>query len=161
MKEQILSVSFDKHPVVKDRVIDFDGTEETKKEKKEFPFKLHCDVIVTVETSLRKFSFKILAKYIWNGADIPRALWMLVGSRTDNAFLIASMVHDYMLQFKKYIMEDVLNGALSIAEYRRLTSLIFREVLKHTGTSTIKANIMSGCVDIYQMCFNKKQWSRT
>jgi len=161
MKEQIISVNFDKHPIVKDRVIDFDDTDAIKKEKKIFPFKLHNDVILTIETNMRKFAFKIPAKYIWNGADIPRALWGLVGSRTDNAFLIASMVHDYMLQFKKYIMQDVLNGALSMAEYRRLTSLIFREVLKHTGTGTVKANIMSGCVDIFQKYFNKKQWNRT
>ena len=68
------------------------------------------------------------------------------------------MVHDFMLQFKKYILKEVLHNDISISEYRRLTSLIFRELLKNQGTHEIKANIMSYAVDVFQHYFNRKQW---
>ena len=105
-----------------------------------------------------RFSFKIKKGYIWNGADIPRCFWRLVGSRTDNAFLTASMVHDFMLENKKFIMEEVLKNSMFVKEYRRLTSLIFRQILKDTGTGTIKANVMAWCVQIFQSTFNRKEW---
>ena len=106
----------------------------------------------------RRFSFKIKKNYIWNGADIPRCFWRLIGSRTDNAYLKASMVHDFMLEHKKYIMEETLKNSMSVKEYRRITSLIFRQILKDTGTNTIKANVMSWCVDVFQMTLNRKGW---
>ena len=158
MKEKIKQVLFNVTPQVRLRVIDKDDTDKIKKEKKKFPFKLDNDVIVTVDTDERRFSFKIKKKYIWNGADIPRCFWRLVGSRTDNAFLTASMVHDFMLENKKFILEDVLKNTMTASEYRRLTSLIFRQILKDTGTGTIKANVMAWCVQTFQCAFNRKEW---
>jgi predicted adenine nucleotide alpha hydrolase (AANH) superfamily ATPase len=38
----------------------------------------------------------------------------------------------------------------SLDEYRKLTSLIFREVLLKVGVNKIKAYIMSFCVDLWQ-----------
>ena len=49
--------------------------------------------------------FKIPKNYIWNGADIPKILF-LFGQSKDNNYLLASMVHDYML-------EKVLKGTTS------------------------------------------------
>ena len=67
------------------------------------------------------------------------------------------MIHDYILEFKTYIKKEVLKEELSTKEYRRLTSLIFRQKLKDAEVGTIKANIMSYCVDVFQM-FNFKGW---
>lgn len=73
------------------------------------------------------------------------------------------MVHDYLLEFKFYIMEQVINKnsflPISKKEYRRLTSLIFRHIIKKQGTNVIKSNIMSYCVDVFQM-FNRKGWKK-
>ena len=156
MKEKLNKVIFNTTPQVRIRVIE--TKDKNAKEKKKFPFRLDNDVIVTIDTDERKFSFKIKKGYIWNGADIPKALWRIVGSRTDNAYLTASMVHDFMLEHKKYIMEETLRNTISVKEYRRLTSLVFRQILKDTGTNTIKANIMSWCVDVFQMTLNRKGW---
>ena len=156
MKEKLNKVIFNVVPQVRIRVIE--TNDKKAKEKKKYPFKLDNDVIVTIDTDERRFSFKIKKGYIWNGADIPRLLWRCIGSRTDNAYLIASMVHDFMLEFKKHIIEDVLKNSMELKEYRRLTSLVFRQILKDTGTNTIKANIMSWCVDVFQMTFNNKGW---
>ena len=158
IKELIEKVVFDIEPKVRVRVISSSDSRELAKEKKKFPFKLDNDVIVTVFTNLRKFSFKIKRGYIWNGADIPRVLWKFIGASTDNAFLIASMIHDFMLDERVFIYKDVLKEAMKISEYRRLTSLVFREILKDHHTGTIKANVMAGAVDWFQKYIMRGNW---
>lgn len=157
MKEQVLDVVFSQTPDVKVRVIKQDDEENIKKNKKKFPFELSSSLSVRIVTNKRDFSFLIFKGYTWNGADIPRFFWRIVGSRTDNDFLIASMLHDYLLEFKVYILNEILEKQISTKEYRRLTSLIFRHVIKSQGTNTIKANVMAYFVDVFQM-LNRKDW---
>lgn len=158
-KEKITDISFSEIPDVRVRVISKDDVDAVKKSKKKFPFELFNTIDVSITTTRRKFSFSIYVGYIWNGADIPRFLWRLIGARTDNDYLIASMLHDYLLEFKTYIMEEILKNELSVKEYRRLTSLAFRYIIKEQGTNVIKANIMAYCVDVFQM-FNFKHWRK-
>ena len=158
MKEELQQVLFNCVPQVRVRVIQVKDTHDKKREKKKYPFKLDNDVIVTVVTDKQKFSFKIKKGYIWNGADIPKFLWKWIGSRTDNAFLTASMVHDFMLEYRQNIIEDVLHNQIEVHEYRRLTSLIFRQVLKDCDVGTIKSNVMAWFVDVFQMSLNRKSW---
>ena len=68
------------------------------------------------------------------------------------------MLHDYLLEFKVFILNEILYKSMTPKEYRRLTSLIFRHVIKEQGTNTIKANIMSWCVDVFQI-INKRSWA--
>lgn len=157
-KEKILSVEFDTLPEVRIRVIDDSDTDATKQGKIKYPFKLDNSVNVIVKTSERTFKFNIYNGYTWNGADIPKFFYRIIGSRTSNCFLVASMVHDYMLEFKNYLLNEILENKITIDEYRRLTSLIFREKIKTQGTPTIKANIMSWAVDVFQHYCNKKGW---
>ena len=154
MREIVKYVTFDVTPIVCVRVIEPTDTADIKREKKKYPFKLHNNVPIHIITNKRIISFTIPKKYIWNGADIPRIFWRIVGSKTDNAFLIASMVHDYLLDNKKDIMAY---AKMPMPEYRRLTSLAFREVLKNSGENVIKSNVMAWCVDIYQLC-HRKSW---
>ena len=157
-KEQVLYVEIEPKPDARLRVINDNDTKPTKEAKKKYPFELFNTVTVTIVTDIREFSFDIYNGYTWNGADIPPFLWCLIGSRTSNEFLISSMLHDFMLQFKKYIIKEVLYNMITVSEYRRLTSLIFREKLKNQGTGTIKANIMAWCVDVFQHFGNRKEW---
>ena len=155
-KEEITDILFSPVPDVRIRVIEFGDSQTVIYSKKKYPFKIYNSITVCVATTKRVFTFCIHNGYTWNGADIPRVLWLLIGSRTDNDFLLASMVHDFLLDFRYKMMNEVLNQELSSEEYRRLTSLIFREILKHSGTKTIKANIMSWFVDLFQSY--KKRW---
>lgn len=157
-KEQVISIQFNERADVRIRVIEDTDTKETKQAKIKYPFELHNHVSVTVVTSFRTFTFSIYNGYTWNGADIPKFFYRIIGSRTSNEFLIASMLHDYLLEFKKYIMNEVLKNQITIDEYRRLTSLIFREKLKDQGTNTIKANIMAWAVDVFQKYGNQRAW---
>ena len=157
-KEQVLFIDFSEVPDVRVRIIEDTDKKEIKENKIKYPFEIFNSIDVTVTTDKRTFTFNIFNNYTWNGADIPKFFYRIIGSRTSNRFLIASLLHDYLLQFKKYIIRDVLNNQITITEYRRLTSLIFREKLKTQGTNTIKANIMAWTVDVFQHYFNKKQW---
>lgn len=157
MKEKIKAIDFSETPKIKLRVISFSDNELLAESKKRYPFELYKKLKVCIETTKRSFCFYIDSGYTWNGADIPRVFWRLIGSKTDNEFLVASMLHDYLLDNKFHILEDVLGNKLKKEEYRRLTSLIFRFILKKHGTNKIKANIMSFFIDIFQM-LNKKRW---
>ena len=112
MKEKIISVSFSLIPDVRVRVINSEDIEKLKKNKKKFPFELYNTIEVFIKTSKRDFSFFISNGYTWNGADIPRFFWRVIGARTDNDFLIASLIHDYLLEFKSYIMVEILKNTL-------------------------------------------------
>lgn len=159
-KEQVLYVDVKPIPDIRIRVINDNDTMETKQAKAQYPFELFKTFTVTVKTDRRKFSFDIYNGYTWNGADIPKFFWRMIGSRTSNEFLIASMLHDFMLEFKGYILREVLKNKMTVSEYRRLTSLVFREKLKEQGTNTIKANIMAWAVDVFQHYGNRKEWKK-
>ena len=170
MREKVLAVTFNTEPIYHDRhpkagdekiiVEDKKGNKITLADHKRlYPYKLDNEVICTVETNVRKFSFTIPKDYVWNGADIPSILWFIVGSKDNPEFKIPSLVHDFILEFKAYIFRNVLCGIMSIPDYRRLTSLIFRDLLKTNGTKTVKSNIMSGAVQMFQTTFNRKEWN--
>ncbi len=157
MKEKILNVNFSKTPIIKMRTINEFDSKALIKNKKQYPFELVKNTTVRIETDRRKFAFTIPRSYCWNGADIPRTLF-IVGQSKENHYMIASMVHDYMLEYKGVIYNTALKRSIVMEEYRRLTSLIFREILKKHGTNVVKANIMSGAVDWFQKWFNRGQW---
>ena len=170
MREKVLAVKFNTEPMYHDRhpkagdekviVEDKKGNRITlAAHKKLYPYKLDNEVLCTVETTVRKFSFTIPKDYVWNGADIPSILWVFVGSKDNPEFKVPSMVHDFILEFKSYIFKNILCQMISISEYRRLTSLIFRDLLKTYGTKTVKSNIMSSAVQMFQATFNRKEWN--
>lgn len=127
------------------------------KNKKQYPFELVYDLKIKISTTERNFSFIIRRGYCWNGADIPPALFIF-GQSKDNSYLIASMVHDYMLEYKGMIYNTVLNREVNGGQYRRLTSLIFGEILKKQKTSNLKASCMVFIIDFFQKYFQFYKW---
>ena len=158
-KEIVLNVKFIPEPDTFNREIYDEDTEKQKKDKIKFPFELKNDVEMIVETDKRIFVVPIPGGYVWNGADIVVFLWRIIGSRYNPEFRRASMAHDYLLQFKAYVYQEILKKQINVKEYRRLTSLIFRHIIKNQGTGTIKANVMSWCVDVFQMC-GIREWGK-
>lgn len=156
-KEQIQEILLSKTPDIRIRVINDDDPKPIKDNKIKYPFELFNTVKVTIKTTKREFSFDIPKGYTWNGSDIPKIFWRVIGSRTDNNFLASSMLHDYLLDFKAFIVNQCIKEPITIDEYRRLTSLIFREKLKLQGVNTVKANIMGWAVQTFQI-INGKSW---
>lgn len=157
-KNKVREVSLDPSPHVHIRVIDDEDTLLTKHEKADKPFKLLNDVSLRVNTDEYFFGVTIPRGYTWNGADIPAPCWWF-GSSKDNEFLIPSLVHDYLLEYKTDIFERYSFLFETPEEYRRITSLVFRELCKQAGISTLKANIAGFCVDIYQGTVNRGAWN--
>lgn len=156
-KEKVLIVRCDVIPDIRVRTITSEDSPEVTYDKKKYPFELFNDCTFTIVTSERELVFKIDAGYTYNGADIPRPLWWL-GSSRDNDYVVASMVHDYLLQYKTKIYEEAFHKDITASEFRRLSSLIFREILKEHKMNVIKANVEAWFVDFFQGTFNKKAW---
>ena len=171
-KEDVLIVKFNKelNNVVKVRIpspkdkekIALNKEKQTVtlwEDKAKYPYIVIEDVICTVFTTHRKFSFRIPVGYVWNGADIPWLCEMLVGSKQELDFLVPSMVHDFLLEHKKFIFKEVLSESMTVKEYRRLTSLIFRQLLKQYDVRVVKSNVMGWAVDVFQATINRKNWN--
>ncbi len=128
-------------------------------EKMRYPYKTRVASTLYVKTNLRNYEIKMDSTFIWNGQNIPTIFWSLIGISKDSPEgLRASKWHDYLLFKKEEILEDLKYKGLDIdfKQYRRLTTLIYRQLLKNNGVSTIKANIMAGAAGAWQ--FISPQW---
>lgn len=137
-----------------------DGVRRTMWEDKMlYPFELEGAVTALIETNRRSFSVIVPSAYVWNGADIPAIAEPFFGSKQEPSFMIPSMVHDYMLEDKfRIFRENFEPHGYSMADYRRITSLVLRQLFKNYGTRTVKSNIGTFLVDLFQATCNKKSW---
>lgn len=78
--------------------------------------------------------------YNWNGANIPKFLWRIVGSQYNPEFLPASMVHDWLCENKTFIIKDGV----------KISSDIFKDILILYKVNKIKAWIMASAVRSFQ-----------
>ena len=137
-----LFITSDKEPRTAVRKPLPSDSEEERKDKNNKPYLNKLDVTFTVNYLGTVYVINIPKGYTWNGANIPRALWWLIGSMGESEFLNASMVHDRLCERHCLVADD-----------RQLSSMIFREILIGSGVSKLKANIMYKAVDIFQKLF--------
>lgn len=128
-------------------------------EKFRYPFCTKVASKIIVKTCIRKYTFVLKLcennYYIWNGSDIPRFCWSLLGISKHSPYgLIASKWHDNLLEHKQQFFNEIKEVApnYTVKEFRRLTSLIFRQLLINNSVPKWKAYIMAWFVDIFQMC---------
>ena len=93
--------------------------------------------------------FIIPKGYCFDGASIPRIFWRIIGPNTDNTFLVAAMVHDYLCENHSVIDND-----------RYLSTLIFNDLLEVGGVCKIKRWFMKHSVDNYQKFCGWKKGDR-
>ena len=137
-------------------------------EKLRYPYKTKVASTLTVKTTERVITLNMKLDYdqrtgeqcfVWNGQNIPKLLWSLLGiSKHSPEGLTASKWHDILLYKKEEYLKDIrkIYPDMTVGKYRRLTSLIFRQLLKNKDVSTIKANVMAGAVAGWQ--FVSPQW---
>lgn len=137
-------------------------------EKLRYPYKTKVASTLTVKTTERVITLNMKLDYdqrtgeqcfVWNGQNIPKLLWSLLGiSKHSPEGLTASKWHDILLYKKEEYLKDIrkIYPEMTVGKYRRLTSLIFRQLLKNKDVSTIKANVMAGAVAGWQ--FVSPQW---
>lgn len=117
--------------------------EKTSIKKKPFLNQRELSIVVKDLKNKECYEFAIPEGYCWNGASIPRIFWRIIGSNTDNDFLIASCIHDFMCENHEVIDDR-----------RLLSSKIFRGLLISSGVSKIKAQTMFLTVDNFQKLCN-------
>ena len=127
-------------------------------EKIRYPYRTLVSSKLIVKTDKREFSFKLKLTddggYNWNGSNIPIIFWTLLCMSKDSPYgWIASKWHDNLLQHKKLYLDEIREKSpyYTRSEYRRFTSLVFRQLLINAGVNVFKASLMSWLVDIWQM----------
>ncbi len=134
-----LKIFLSAHPKIVERYICPCCSKEEKKNILKKPYENFTSLNVEIEYKDDKYSFTIPKGFCFDGASIPRAFWRLIGSNTDNTFLIAAMVHDFMCENHSVVGNN-----------RYLSTLIFNALLEVGGVNPFKRWMMKHTVDNYQ-----------
>ena len=125
-------------------------------EKMRYPYKTKVASELYVVTNKHEYFLKLHlvdGSYFWNGGNVLKCLWSLIGiSRHSPEMLQASKWHDIFIQEKNdyYRKFKEFSPKMTTRQYRRMTSLIFRQLLINNGVGRVKASIMSWFVDQWQ-----------
>lgn len=139
--DEKLSIEFDTAPCIGVRYVTPSSTPAEKKSIKKFPFinKRELKVWITDKTKGYTYHFSIPKGYCYDGASIPRFFWRVIGSKTDNAFLIAALIHDVLCENHYYVNGD-----------RYLSTIVFERLLSVGGVGGFKRWLMKHSVDNFQ-----------
>lgn len=121
-------------------------TESELKSIKRYPFINKQELTVRITRGLKVYEFIIPKGYCYDGASIPRLFWRVIGSNTDNSFLIAALVHDVLCEHHEYIDYD-----------RKFSTEVFNALLEVSDVNAFKRFCMKSSVNFYQKLFGK--WS--
>lgn len=141
-----IAILFDKVPNVTMRYVTPFTTEEEKKEinKKPFINLSELKVVIKDKVEQENYEFVIEKNYCWNGADIPRLFWRLIGASNDNRFLIGSMIHDFLCE-----NHDIIDNN------RALSTDVFNALLKIAKVNPLARFLMKNSVAMFQTLFGE------
>ena len=91
------------------------------------------------EIEQEQYEFLIPKGYTWDGATIPRMFWRLIGSKSDNRFLVPSLVHDVLCENHDYIDNQ-----------RYLSTIIFERLLYVSKVNAFNRWMIKHSVDNFQ-----------
>ena len=108
---------------------------------KKYPFinKKTIDVALIDKIKDEVYYFSIPKGYCFDGASVPRFFWRIIGSNTDNSFLIASLIHDVMCENHHFVNND-----------REFSTKVFNALLEVADVPPAKRFMMKHSVDIWQ-----------
>lgn len=114
-------------------------TERESVERYPFINKKELKVALLDRKKSKKYTFTIQKGYCWDGASIPRIFWRLIGSKTDNKFLIPSLIHDVLCEKHSYVNND-----------RYFADKVFERLLCVSEVPAFNRWLMFHSVDNYQ-----------
>ena len=140
-KDGELSIFLSERPHVCMRYVLPSSTVEERKSIEKYPFinKKQLEVALFDNIQKRSYRFVIPKGYCYDGASIPRLFWRVIGSNTDNRFLIPALIHDVLCENHNYVNSD-----------RNFSSRVFRALLISSGVNKFKAQMMYLSVDNFQ-----------
>lgn len=141
-----VAIYFDKTPDVRIRYIMPYMLEEEIEDIYEKPFisESKLNVVLVDKILQEKYKFEIPEFYTWDGATIPRAFWRLIGAKTDNKFLIPSLVHDVLCENHDYINGD-----------RYFSTIVFERLLYVSKVNAFSRWMIKHSVDNFQKVAGK------
>lgn len=141
---KIAGIFFDDIPHVCMRYALPSHTKQEKKLIKKYPFinKKTLFVELADYKKNKNYNFSIPKGYCYDGASIPRFFWRVVGSNTDNRFLIAALVHDVLCEHHDYVDND-----------RIFSSEVFNALLEASEVSCFQRFLMKNSVNVFQKFF--------
>ena len=123
-------------------VVPFISNEEVKSIEK-YPFinKRTLNVRLADYKKSKTYSFQIPKGYCYDGASIPKIFWRVIGSNTDNRFLIPALIHDVLCENHEYVDND-----------KNFSTEVFNALLEASDVNAFKRFLMKKSVNFYQ-CF--------
>lgn len=142
--DEELTIEFSSMPHVCVRYVAPTATCDEIISVKQYPFICKTELKVTIIDKIKEkiYSFTIPKSYCYDGASIPRLFWRVIGSNTDNSFLIAALIHDVLCENHNYIDND-----------RALSTRVFNALLTESKVNPIKRFLMKNCVAAFQTLF--------
>ena len=137
-------ISFDGLPSVSVRYAVPSMTKKEQSSIRKYPFicKQEIEVILYDATKNKNYKFKIPKGYCYDGASIPRFFWRIIGSNTDNKFLIPALIHDVLCEHHEYVDND-----------RAFSTEVFNALLEASGIFSLKRFCMKNSVALFQTLF--------
>ena len=143
-KNKRAGIFFSEVPSVGIRYILPSMTKEEKKSIQKYPFicKKELDVCLEDYKKNKRYKFKIPKGYCYDGASIPRLFWRVVGSNTDNKFLIPALVHDVLCEHHEYVHND-----------KSFSTEVFNALLESSEVGKLRRFCMKNSVACFQTLF--------
>lgn len=143
-EDEELAIFFDSMPCVAVRYVTPSMNELEKLSVKQYPFicKKALNVALFDKKKEKNYKFTIPKGYCYDGASIPRLFWRVIGSNTDNSFLIPALIHDTLCEHKDYIDYD-----------RDFSTNVFNALLYAGDVGKFKRFLMKNSVGIFQKFF--------
>ena len=141
-----IEIIFDEVPDLTIRFASPWMTSEEVKEINKKPFICNKELKVILQDKVEQetYEFLIPAGYAWDGATVPRMFWRLIGSKSDNRFLVPSLIHDVLCENHDYIDSD-----------RYFSTVVFERLLYVAGVGGFKRWMMKHSVDNFQKICGK------
>ena len=139
-----VGIFFSENPHISIRYYIPSMTEEERKSIEKYPFinKKNLQVRLVDYKKDKTYNFEIPKGYCYDGASIPRLFWRIIGSNTDNRFLIPALIHDILCENHSFIDND-----------RKFSTEVFNALLEASEVNAFKRFLMKNSVD----CFQKTQ----
>ena len=139
-----VGIFFSENPHISIRYYIPSMTEDERRSIEKYPFinKKNLQVRLVDYKKDKTYNFEIPKGYCYDGASIPRLFWRIIGSNTDNRFLIPALIHDISCENHSFIEND-----------RKFSTEVFNALLEASEVNAFKRFLMKNSVD----CFQKTQ----
>ena len=114
---------------------------EEKKSIEKYPFinKKNLKVRLDDYKKDKSYFFEIPKGYCYDGASIPKIFWRIIGSNTDNRFLVPALIHDVLCENHGYVDYD-----------KGFSTAVFNALLEAGKVNKFQRFCMKHSVNFYQ-----------